>query len=89
VDASSPIDGTSAATPDQTFAAQVTPQVTACVGCHAGSQKPNLLSATMLEAKYKVRPGATNPLVNRGAHAGPALNNTQKDAIVAWINSLP
>lgn len=91
VDASTPTtDGSSAATPDQTFAAQVTPQVTACVGCHGGGQAPNLTSATALEAKYKVKPGASNILVNHGNHAGTAsvLNDTQKSAIVAWINSL-
>jgi len=91
VDAGSPADsGSSGQTPDQTFAAQVTPQVQPCVGCHGGSQPPNLMSATLLEAKYKVKPGATNPLVNHGNHAGSAsvLNDTQKSAIVAWINSL-
>jgi mono/diheme cytochrome c family protein len=90
-DASPTDSGGGAQTPDQTFAAQVTPQVQPCVGCHGGGQKPNLTSATLLEAQYKVKPGATNPLVNHGTHAGAAstLNNTQKNAIVAWINSQP
>jgi hypothetical protein len=91
VDASSTDSGGGGQTPDQTFAAQVTPQVTPCVGCHSGNTPPNLMSATLLQAKYKVKPGASNPLVNHGMHAGSAsvLNDTQRSAIVTWINSLP
>ena len=80
--------GNNTPTPDETFAANVSPQVTNCLGCHNGSQKPNLRSATLLESQYKLKPGATNVLVTHGAHTGPALTDTQKTAVVSWINSL-
>jgi hypothetical protein len=35
------------------------------------------------------KPGANNILVNRGAHAGPALKDADKTTIANWIDSLP
>jgi len=78
-------------TPDETFAANVSPVITACFGCHnSANPAPDLHSATTLLAKYKVKPGTASLLVTKGTHSGPnsTLNDTQKTAIVAWLNSL-
>jgi cytochrome c553 len=81
--------GTNIADPSQTFNTQVKPNVTTCVACHGGSLAPTLTSYVALEGKFKAKPGATNPLVTKGVHAGPSLTASQRTAIVNWIDSLP
>ena len=81
--------GTSTADPSQTFNTQVKPNVTICIACHSGTVAPNLTSYATLEGKFKAKPGATNPLVAKGVHAGPSLTASQRTAIVNWIDSLP
>jgi hypothetical protein len=80
---------TSVADPAGDFTTKIQPIVSGlCTGCHAGGQPPNLTSYTALEATYKRRPGASNILVTKGAHLGPALNATQKDTVIKWIDSI-
>jgi hypothetical protein len=79
------------------FAAMVTPIVTKDIegkqcsqgGCHAGTFPPNLADYSKLAAKYKIKPGADNILVKKGAHMGPALPPADAATIAAWIESLP
>lgn len=74
----------------QTFDAQVKPLVTRCVGCHSGAQGPTLTSFATLQAKYKVKPGASNIFVTKGDHQGTTyFVPAEKTAVAAWIDSLP
>jgi hypothetical protein len=74
----------------QTFDARVKPLVTACVACHQGAQPPNLTSFSLLDAKYKMKPGATNILVTKGSHQGqPFLTAEGIATVTSWIDSLP
>jgi len=85
------VDGAPAQSPDESFTANVVPLIAACRQCHQGGQAPNLSSATTLDAKYKVKPGSSSPLVNHGMHAGSSgsvLSDTQRTAIVTWLDSL-
>jgi len=80
--------------PVASFTAQVTPIVsgsgysTPCTNCHNGGIPPNLLGGDVLEARFKVKPGASNSLVTHGAHSGPALKTADAATIAAWIDSL-
>jgi hypothetical protein len=81
---------------DLTFNQQVKPLVTRCLGCHGTTQAPNLTSATALQAKYKMKPGATNILVTKGSMGSPPgthegityLDATAQSAVAMWIDSL-
>lgn len=74
---------------EASFNSMVKPRVQTCLGCHSGSTAPNLSSFTMLQAKYKMKPGSSNILVTKGDHQGITyLNATDKAAVEAWINSL-
>ncbi|MBC7974365.1 MAG: hypothetical protein H7138_05220 [Myxococcales bacterium] len=93
----STIDAPPANDPAATYEAQVRPIVTkdiagktcASADCHGGTTVPNMTSYDTLAARFKVKPGADNRLVNRGAHAGPALPAADAAIIAAWIDSLP
>ena len=73
----------------------ITPLVTECTPCHGGTP-PNLMSFAVLDAKYKVKPGAMNILVTKGAVSTPVnmhqgiqyFNDTEKAAVAAWIDGL-
>ena len=74
----------------QSFTSMIAPLVTTCTGCHGGSQAPNLTSFSALEAKYKMKPGASNILSTKTDHAGITyLNTSQRATVAAWIDSLP
>ena len=74
----------------QSFDARIKPLVTACVACHQGAQPPNLTSFALLDAKYKMKPGATNIFVTKGSHQGqPFLTAEGIATVTAWIDSLP
>jgi hypothetical protein len=82
--------GTNSANPNQTYNTQVKPIVSVmCLACHSGTVAPNLTSYATLESRYKVKPGATNPLVTKGIHEGPQLTASQRTTIINWIDSLP
>jgi hypothetical protein len=78
--------GNTAAT-NATWDANVKPKIAVCIACHSGLP-PTLTKGSDLEATYKVKPGSTSKLVTYGAHTGPALDTTQKAAIVTWLDSL-
>jgi hypothetical protein len=48
-----------------------------------------LSSYTALEAKYKMHPGASNILVIKGQHLGPALTAADQATVANWIDSVP
>lgn len=76
--------------PNQTFKTQVKPITDPyCLPCHGASLPPNLTSYATLAGKYRVKPGATNPLITKSAHEGPAFTAAQRTAIINWIDSLP
>jgi hypothetical protein len=76
--------------PSQTYETQVKPIVSQlCLACHGASLAPNLTSYATLAAKYKVKPGATNPLVLKGGHEGPPMTAMQASTIASWVDSLP
>jgi hypothetical protein len=76
------------------FNRDVAPLLTRCVVCHGGGQPPNLMSFDALQAKYKMKPGATNVFVTKGdatagVHSGIAyFSAAEKQAVAAWIDSL-
>lgn len=84
---------------ETSFMMTITPLVTECVSCHGASiaQPPNLTSFAKLEAKYKMKPGMTNPLVTKGdmstpvgVHYGlPYFNDQEKTTVANWIQGLP
>lgn len=76
---------------ESSFNSMVKPLIASgsCVGCHAGTQPPNLTSFAALETKYKTKPGSANILVTKGPHQNiqyftAAGASTVKD----WIDSL-
>jgi uncharacterized membrane protein len=74
----------------QSFNAMIAPLVTRCTGCHSSGTPPNLSSFSMLQAKYKMKPGASNVLATKGDHQSITYLTTQERATVAaWIDSLP
>jgi hypothetical protein len=79
----------------QTFETMVKPLVTKCIGCHSAAQGPTLTSFATLQAKYKVKPGASNILVTKadatqGVHqAVDYFSAVEKKAVGDWIDSLP
>ncbi|HEY0192084.1 MAG TPA: hypothetical protein VGC42_13280 [Kofleriaceae bacterium] len=76
--------------PSQSFDSQIKPIVSReCVACHSGGQPPNLTSYAALESPYKVKPGASNPLVTKGLHEGPTFTATERTTVINWIDSLP
>jgi hypothetical protein len=89
-DASGTDTGTTA-DPAMDFVSKIQPLVTRCTGCHPSTSPPNLSSYTALEAKYKMRPGASNILVIKGVpsgHNGDWFTATQQDTIAKWIDSI-
>ncbi|HRC54480.1 MAG TPA: hypothetical protein PKU97_01095 [Kofleriaceae bacterium] len=74
----------------QTFTSMISPLVTGCVGCHGGGTAPNLTSFSALEAKYKMKPGASNVLATKEDHQSITyLTTEQRATVAAWIDSLP
>jgi hypothetical protein len=75
----------------QSFEAMIKPIVMPkCTGCHAGGTLPTLTSFSVLEAKYKMKPGVSNILVTKGDHQNTTyFDPTQKATVTAWIDSLP
>ena len=79
---------------EQSFNMVIKPITTTCLGCHSGVTAPNLSSFSTLQAKYKMKPGATNILVTKadatgGQHQGVAyFNAQQKTAVTNWIEGL-
>jgi len=80
----------------QSFNAQIKPLVTRCAtaACHSGPQPPNLTSFDLLAAKYRAKPGSTNPLVIKAAdgvtHNGvPYFSAAEKATVITWVDSLP
>jgi len=75
----------------QSFEAMIKPLVMPkCTGCHAGGVPPTLTAFSVLEAKYKTKPGNANVLVTKGDHSGVIyFDATQKATVAAWIDSLP
>ncbi len=56
-------------------------------GCHTpGGQPPDFSSYTTFAEKYRIKPGDTAKVVIKGAHSGPALTATSKQAFIDWIN---
>lgn len=88
-------DGGGGGMNQMTFASMITPLVTECTGCHGGTM-PNLMSFAVLDAKYKMKPGANNILVTKGAisvpvnmHQGvPYFSDAEKATVAAWIDGL-
>jgi hypothetical protein len=80
----------------QSFNAIVKPLVGRCavVGCHAGTQVPNLSDYSKLDARYKMKPGSTNILVTKGSLTGgmhsamPYLSSAEQAKVAMWIDSL-
>jgi hypothetical protein len=80
----------------QSFNAMIAPLVTNCTVCHAATP-PVLSSFAALDAKYKVKPGATNVLVTKmdgmpagTLHYGVAyFTPAEKMTVAMWIDSLP
>jgi hypothetical protein len=73
----------------QSFNAMIAPLVTRCTGCHSAGTPPNLSSFSMLQAKYKMKPGANNILATKGDHQSITYLTAQEIATVAaWIDSL-
>jgi len=78
----------------QTFTSMIQPLVTECVGCHQGSQPPNLTGFDKLTTKYTARPGADNVLVIKANTTNNVHQNVQyfsdaeKATIAAWIDGL-
>ena len=74
---------------ETSFDAMIKPLVTSCLSCHSGGQQPTLTSYSALQAKFKAKPGSTNPLVTKGDHAGIVyFNATDKEKVRAWIDGL-
>ncbi|HET7500882.1 MAG TPA: hypothetical protein VFK02_07770 [Kofleriaceae bacterium] len=72
------------------FNASVKPLLTRCVNCHAGIQPPDLTDYARLDARYKTKPASANLLVNKGDHQNiNYFNDTEKAAVVMWVDSLP
>lgn len=84
------IDSLSAPDPSTTYNTQVKPIFTQlCVACHNANLPPNFTSYATLAPIYRTKPGASSPLVTKGAHEGPSLTQAQATIIINWINSLP
>lgn len=85
----------------QSFNMIVKPLVTECIACHttvqppAIQQPPNLSQFNVLDARYKMKPGAQNILVTKGSLTGgihqniPYLTADEQTAVAGWIDSLP
>jgi hypothetical protein len=76
------------------FTSQISPLVTRCIGCHSATQGPTLTSFDALQAKYKMKPGASNIFVTKGdatagMHQGVAyFSAIEKTSVAGWIDSL-
>ena len=74
------------------FTSTITPLLNSknCVSCHTGGQVPTFTSYTALQAKYKMAPAATNPLIteagNGAPHNGvPYFTTAEKATVSKWI----
>ncbi len=77
----------------QSFEAVLKPLATmnGCLdaACHGGVQSPRLSSYALLEAKYKMKPGAMNILVTKGPHQNvPFFDAAEQAMVAAWIDGL-
>lgn len=81
---------TSGSAGEASFNSMIMPLVNPrCTSCHSNSTPPNLSSFSALEAKYKMKPGSSNILVNKGDHAGiQYFNTTERMTVQNWIDSL-
>lgn len=80
----------------QSFNTIVRPVVMRCavIGCHAGTQSPDLSDYGKLAPMYKTKPGRQNILVTKGSltggtHSGmPYLSADDQTKVANWIDSL-
>jgi len=85
-------DGGTGGTQAQTFDSVIKPLVTRCTSCHGTTQAPNLGSYSVLDAKYRTPPGASNILVTKGdatngTHEGiQYFSASEKTTIANWID---